>query len=322
MDNNDVNKLRQYSRKLLRELGILQLGQKSLKKTPAHWHTLIEVSRKESLTISELSGYLLLSNSATSRLVSSLVKDGMLVFKQGSDKREKFLALTEKGQLEIDNIDEFSNVRIKGACEFLSEPDQEAIVSAIQKYADALEKSRQMRMSVKVLTLSTSRTIRKQIVSMIEKIQKDELQKPVTSAVNAGILNAESEYYYNNSYNFWYAIDADGKIIGSIGLKQIDTHGAEIKKCFVLGEYRSKGVAQKLMATLAKAAMKHGFRDLYLGCVDTAVRARRFYGKYGLSPIDRNQLPSNFCIGEFDSYFLRGKVSVVNELVEKSLSLH
>lgn len=321
MDQEEIDQLRQYSRKLLRELGILQLGQKHLKKTPAHWHALIEVSKNNSLTISELSHYLLLSNSATSRLISILIKEDLLTFQQGIDRREKYLRLTAKGQAEIQTIDDFSNIRIKGACELLSELDQHSIVTAIGKYAEALEQSRQIREHVKILTLSTSRTIRKQIVHMIEHIQQHELAQQISPALNACIFNAETNFYYNNSYNFWYAVSPEGEVIGSIGLYRLSKKYAELKKLFVLEKYRAKGVAQKLMASLTRAAKKHGITTLYLGTVETAQCAQYFYTKYGFSPINSKQLPNLFNICPLDNHFFKGQVVTVNELIEKSLFL-
>lgn len=134
-----------------------------------------------------------------------------------------------------------------GAFAFLNEEEMLKIIDSIDKYASALNKSRLLIDQVKIATISTSRLIRKQIVNMIENIQKGEFSIPITDDINMCILKAEQEFYYNNSYNFWYAIDANGRVVGSIGLKKMDFEKAEIKKFFVAQEYRGKGVAQKLM---------------------------------------------------------------------------
>ncbi|MDP1723930.1 MAG: GNAT family N-acetyltransferase [Alphaproteobacteria bacterium] len=143
---------------------------------------------------------------------------------------------------------------------------------------------------------------------MIEHIQKNEFLLPITDDINACILKAEEDFYYNNSYNFWYAVDNNGIIIGSIGLKKIDNHRGEIKKFFVEQQYRKKGVAQKLMATLVKAAHKHHFDELYLGTVDTLQAAQSFYKKYGFSQITAQQLPLGFNICPVDTVFFKSNV--------------
>jgi N-acetylglutamate synthase-like GNAT family acetyltransferase len=251
---------------------------------------------------------LLLSVSAASRLVGGLINEGLLCLKEGEDKREKYLGLTQEGRREIEDIDRFSNAKIKGAFDFLTQEDQASIIKAIQKYGDALEKSRLLTERVKIHTLSTSRPLRKEIMDMIGRIQKDEYALGVTDEINAGILRAEQEYYYHRSYNFWYALDEKGNVIGSIGLKKIDDENAEIKKFFVAQKYRGKGVAQKLMSALLKAALKHHFNCLYLGTVGTLLSAQGFYKKYGFTQVSQQSLPSNFDLCPVDTVFFTSTV--------------
>lgn len=242
-----------------------------------------------------------------SRIVNGLIKHEFVSFQEGNDRREKYLSLTEKGQMELEIIDEFSNSKIKGAFEFLSEEDQSQIIDSIQKYGGALEKSRSLREQVKIFTLSTSRKVRKEVIRMIEAIQKDEFLLPIQSDINDGVLKAEEEFYYNHSYNFWYAIDHNGDVIGSVGLKKLDVSSAEIKKFFVDQRYRGKGVAHKLLKTLLKSATRHQFNDLYLGTVDVFKAAIRFYEKSGFSHITEHQLPPGFIKCPVDTVFFKGK---------------
>lgn len=309
MEYDRINNLRHFSRKLVRELGMLQLNQSSVQMAPQHCHTLIEIAKEPGITISQLGNLTLLSTSQMSRIVNALLEDNLILFKDGIDKREKYLHLTPNGQQAINKIDEFSNAKILGAFEFLTQPDQDQIITAIGKYSEALEKNRLFREQVKILTISSSRSIRKQIINMIENIQKNEFQIPVSDDINVCILKAEDDFHYNNSYNFWYAIDDNGAVIGSIGLKKIDGNNAEIKKFFVTQAYRGKGVAQKLMNTLVKSAIKHDFEHLYLGTVDILHAAQRFYKKHGFEVITKSQLPDTFDICPVDSVFFKAKIS-------------
>ena len=175
-----IESLREASRKLVRELGMLELDQSTTHETPAHWHTLIEVSRNPGMTISKVGQGLLLSPSKISRLITRLSRDGLLEMRTGSqDKREKSLYLTDAGALSLKKIDTFSESKIKGAFAFLKDAEVDHIIKSIHLYGSALEKSRVMKESVKILTLSKSRAIRQQIVSMIENIQKGEFSIPI-----------------------------------------------------------------------------------------------------------------------------------------------
>lgn len=305
MKSKFIADLRHVSRKLIRELGILELKKSKINNTPQHWHALIEINNEPSISISKLENLLLLSYSTTFRIVNSLLKKGLIISKPGIDKREKYLYITKKGLQEIDKIDEFSNKKILGALEFLTDDDQKNIIESIKKYATALEKSRTNIEHVKIHTLPTSRNIRKKIIELIEGIQKNEFNLPITPEINVCILKAESEFYYNNSYNFWYAVNEHGEIIGSIGLKKIDTNNAEIKKFFVHAQYRGKGIANKLMTALTKSASKHNFKHLYLGTIVTLHAAHRFYEKYGFSRIDEKELPDKFEKCHLDTIFFK-----------------
>src|ERR1700733_15075417 len=100
MKKEQIEALRYSARKLIRELGMLELDPKNSQQTPGHWHALIEVAKYPGITISELGRLLLMSISTISRLVKSLVKNGFLNLKEGKDKREKSLFLTDRGQVE------------------------------------------------------------------------------------------------------------------------------------------------------------------------------------------------------------------------------
>lgn len=308
MNEEQIEELRHTARKLIRELGMLELDPENSQKTPGHWHALIEVAKSPGITISELGRLLIISVSTISRLVKSLAKNGFLILKKGKDKREKSLFLTDKGQIEIQKINIFSDSKIRGAFEFLTDEDIHQIIGAITKYSEALEKSRAMREEIKIVTLSTSRTLRKQIVNMISDIQENEFLIPITKETNAGVLRAEEEYYYNNSYNFWYAVNAEGKILGSVGLKKINDQYGEIKKFFVIKDYRGKGVAQKLMHTLLKAVSKHKFEFLILGTVDKFHAAHKFYAKYGFTQINQKDVPSGFQKNPLENLFFKKEI--------------
>jgi DNA-binding MarR family transcriptional regulator/N-acetylglutamate synthase-like GNAT family acetyltransferase len=291
---------------------MLQINQGDSKVTPGHWHALIEVSKQPEITISQLGHLLLITTSTASRIVKALAKDGLLRLTDGKDKREKHLHLTEAGVTEIKKIDAFSEAKIKGAFELLTDQEITQIIQAIATYGKALEESRSIREGIKIKTLSTSRVIRKQIVTMIENIQRNEFSIPITSKINLCVLKAEKDFYCNNSYNFWYAIDTNGGIIGSIGLKKVNVHCGEIKKLFVVKEYRNKGVAQKLMGVLLKAASRHKFDVLVLGTVDKLQAAQKFYIKCGFTRIGQKDLPSEFEICPLDTVFFKAKVKNLN----------
>ena len=211
--------------------------------------------------------------------------------------------LTESGRAELKKIDDYSNAKVEGAFDFLSSDEQQAIIQAIGCYSEALEKSRRAASGIKIHTLSTSRPLRRQIVAMVEEIQKVEFEIPITDEVNAAVLRAEEAFYYNNSYNFWYATNEQGAIIGCIGLQKINETSGQLVKLFVDSRYRGKGISQKLLDTLLKAAKKHGFTQIFLGTVAKLHGAQKFYTKSGFTKVVEAKLPKGFNRCHLDSLF-------------------
>jgi len=313
MSQENIDNLRHYSRKMVRELGILEIEKDNDKASPQRWHALIEISQNPKITVSQLSQNLVLHISTVSRILNSMVEDKLVQYDINSDRREKSLQITAKGLKELKRIDDFSNSKIVNAFRFLGEKDQNQIVEAIKKYSLALEKSRVSNETkkIKILTVSTSRLLRQQIKTMVANIQKNEFVIPVTDETNACILDIESNFYYNNSYNFWYAVDDAGALIGCIALRKIDKNNGELKKLFVVKEYRGQKVAQALMSKLLKAAQEHKFQHLYLGTVDVLKMAQSFYLKYGFKKISKQDLPKSFDICNLDTLFLKAKTSEI-----------
>ena len=151
MKENVIDSLRHAARELVRELGMLQLNMSRTNRTPQHWHALIEIMNEPNITIAKLGNLLLLSSSNMSRIVSALIKEKLVDVRSGTDKREKYLQITPKGQLELNYIDEFSIIKIKDALEFLTVEDQKQIIDAMEKYGNALKESRLSREKLKFI---------------------------------------------------------------------------------------------------------------------------------------------------------------------------
>lgn len=309
LDKSYISSLRQESRKLIRELGLLYLNQPSRGQTSSHWHALIEIEKAPGLTVKEVANLLLLSPSMSSRIVESLIEKELISSTEGIDKREKSLTITSKGLDEIKQIDAFSHTRIIGALDRLTSHDHQSILESLKMYGDSLEKSRLEREKIKIHTLSSSRPLRKQIIHMIETIQVNEYALPITPDINACILKTEETFSCGNKCNFWYATNDTGLIIGSIGLKKINDSTAEVKKFFVHQNFRGKGTAHKLMKKMVQTAQKNGFQNLYLGTVSLLKSAQSYYEKVGFKQISKSELPPEFEICPLDSVFFKGNLS-------------
>jgi ribosomal protein S18 acetylase RimI-like enzyme len=79
----------------------------------------------------------------------------------------------------------------------------------------------------------------------------------------------------------------------------------ELKRLYVLGEYHTKGVAQKLMNLFLEYAIKENFDIAFLGVWEYNYKAQNFYAKYGFN---RTNYRHPFPIGntpQTDIYLLK-----------------
>lgn len=311
-----IQKLRRASRKLIRELGMLELNQPEQGRTHSHWHALMEIEREPGITMSKLSDLLLLTPSAISRIVDVLLDLGWVETVPNSlDKRQKDLFITPLGLQEITRIDDFSNTRIVGALHHMTEHMQQEVLEGITAYGKALEKQRLIHEKITLRTLPTSRDVRRQVIQMIEGIQVGEFSIPVTPELNENILKAETTFHFYGKCHFWYAVSGDGEIIGSIGLKKLSETEVEIKKFFVHKNFRGMGVAQKLIHKAVQSIAVGGFTTIYLGTVSVLHAAQRFYVKKGFEEIQKSDLPGCFDICPVDTHFFRGDVETVKKSI-------
>ena len=102
---NRIDTLRHSSRKLVRELGILELNKDLNLPSAQHCHAVVEIGQSPGITISELATRLILSLSAASRLVQSMIERGLVNAQDGRDRREKILSLSTQGVSELKKID-------------------------------------------------------------------------------------------------------------------------------------------------------------------------------------------------------------------------
>ncbi len=132
------------------------------------------------------------------------------------------------------------------------------------------------------------------VIALILGIQREEFGVEITAADQPD-LSSIPEFYQHGSGNFWMAI-RDGRVIGTIALKDIGNQQAALRKMFVASEARGKdqGVALALLNTLLEWARRHGLREVLLGTTDKFKAAHRFYEKNGFVEISPEALPASF----------------------------
>ena len=141
------------------------------------------------------------------------------------------------------------------------------------------------------------------VFSVILPIQREEFGFSIT-ADDQPDLAVISDFYQSGKGQFWVAVRG-GRIVGTIGLKDIGNSQTALRKMFVAADVRGRehGVAARLLAELVAHAEVQQVKDVFLGTTDTFLAAHRFYEKNGFSEIDRAALPPAFPIMAVDTKF-------------------
>src|SRR5882724_7377782 len=102
-----------------------------------------------------------------------------------------------------------------------------------------------------------------QIFDLVLPIQREEFGVQISRADQPD-LERIPEFYQTGNGNFWVAV-ADGKVVGSVGLKDIDDGRLALRKMFVSAAWRGKekGVAQRLLDTAREWASEKKSSDIF-----------------------------------------------------------
>lgn len=145
------------------------------------------------------------------------------------------------------------------------------------------------------------------VAALILSIQQQEFGLPITLADQPD-LQAVAPFYQTGCGGFWVA-EAQGAIIGTLGLRDFGFRRAALRKMFVAEGWRGRerapgaGVAQLLLDRATAHAAGAGVRELWLGTTDRFAAAHRFYERNGFAPAQRNDLPPGFPLMAVDSRF-------------------
>lgn len=77
----------------------------------------------------------------------------------------------------------------------------------------------------------------------------------------------------------------DGRAAGCVAVREIEPGVGEIKRLYVVPEYRDRGIGEALMLTAINDARVRGLRTLRLDTISKMDAAKRLYARLGFRPI-------------------------------------
>ncbi|WP_088142510.1 bifunctional helix-turn-helix transcriptional regulator/GNAT family N-acetyltransferase [Achromobacter xylosoxidans] len=134
-----IRDLREFSRKLVRELGFMRSSLAGSELAPSAVHAIIEIGLQPGIQARDLAAILRLDKSNTSRQVAKLESAGLLTREADSeDARSSRLYLSEAGTRLRSQIDQFATDQVSRALRQLAPEDQQSLIRFLSLYADAL----------------------------------------------------------------------------------------------------------------------------------------------------------------------------------------
>ena len=134
-----ILELRDFSRRLVRELGFMRTTLADSDLAPSAVHAIIEIGATPGISAKDLGNILRLDKSNTSRQVARLEAGGLVVRKVANeDARSSELYLTQAGQKLRKKIDRFATDQVSSALRRMGPADQQTLVRSLALYADAL----------------------------------------------------------------------------------------------------------------------------------------------------------------------------------------
>jgi N-acetylglutamate synthase-like GNAT family acetyltransferase len=143
------------------------------------------------------------------------------------------------------------------------------------------------------------------VADLIVPIQRHEFGIAIALADQPDLLDVPG-FYLGGSGGFWVA-EADGRIVGTIALKDIGGGDGALRKMFVARDRRGAdaGVAASLLQALLTHAVDGGLSRIWLGTTELFQAAHRFYEKHGFRRVEPEALPPAFPRMAVDTRFYR-----------------
>ena len=137
--DHTILELREFSRRLVRELGFMRNTLADSDLAPSAVHAIIEIGLAPGIQARDLADILRLDKSNTSRQLDKLESMGLVSREAAThDARSSRLHLTAAGRKLQKKIDRFATDQVSSALRRLVPADQQTLVRSLSLYADAL----------------------------------------------------------------------------------------------------------------------------------------------------------------------------------------
>lgn len=124
------------------------------------------------------------------------------------------------------------------------------------------------------------------VAALIRSVLEEYGLKPDPDGTDADLRDIDADYLARGG-RFW-VLEADGSIVGSVGLYPLRPGVVELRKMYLHPSLRGQGWGRRMMALVLGAARADGYSRIELETSSRLVEAIAMYRRYGF-----RQLPSD-----------------------------
>jgi putative acetyltransferase len=99
------------------------------------------------------------------------------------------------------------------------------------------------------------------------------------------LMNIEKYYTKNNGYFFVMVNQTDNSVIGTVGILRIDNSICQLRKLYLLKEYRRMGLGKMLLEHSIECAKINNYTKIILETISPLKAAIALYEKHGFKKI-------------------------------------
>lgn len=283
-DSTTIQKLRELSRQLVRELGFMRTTLADTEFTPSGVHALLEIGNAPGIHAQALAQLLRLDKSSTSRQLARLEAKNLILRKTMHDDARAFaLYLSDAGkQLKL-QVDQFASQQVASALQHMRTDDQQALLHTLSLYTNALNRTSPVAAEERPAGISEGYQpgCIGDIASLHARFYAQHWgfghffeQKVATElATFSSLLPGEGKALW--------LYRKHGRVLASLAIDGDPASGLAHLRWFIVDEsLQGSGIGRHLM-TLAMQFVDQHFRETYLWTFKGLDAARHLYESFG-----------------------------------------
>ncbi|GAB3528293.1 bifunctional helix-turn-helix transcriptional regulator/GNAT family N-acetyltransferase [Photobacterium alginatilyticum] len=276
--------LRQLSRQLVRQLGMLDNHCGSMALTPVQAHTLIELEHSAA-TVNEMAHRLNVDKSNASRTLAILLNQGLVQSVPNPlDKRSQIFELTTTGRDKLTALHQQLNIQVDNWLDQMDTDEIDQLGASLKRYTKSMQAaSRQEGYEIRQLNPLDNAAV----AAVIRRVSAE---YGLTADKGYGVadptLDTMSEVYQHDGSRYW-VIEHNNRILGGGGVAPLagEENICELQKMYFLPELRGRGLARKLAVTALRFAREQGYQGCYLETTANLTEAIALYQSLGFVSI-------------------------------------